>query len=128
MMEEDLHEQDRNHIIDRLKSAGWKMAAGAERLGRAALEYDNGQMLLEVEQDFERRELTFSLTSPSGEGLTVYPVYGDALEPTLDALTGFQTRITPENFRITLIELVEACPEVYMQDGEDGELRLLSVE
>ncbi|MGW2474178.1 hypothetical protein [Streptomyces sp. NPDC001665] len=128
MTEEDLHEKERKYIIAHLKSSGWNMAAGAERLGRAALEYDNGHMLLEVEQDYDRRELTFSLTSPTGGGLTLYPVYGDALDSTLNALVGFQDRITPKNFQTTLSELVAVCPAVYFQESEDSEPRLLTEE
>ncbi len=104
------------------------MAEGAQILNRAALVHDNGQLVIEVEQDHERRELLLSLTSPDGRSVTVYPVYGDALEATLGAIVGFQDRITPNNFRDALRELISVCPEVYVQEDEDDEPRILTLE
>jgi|GEM_PF-4182381 len=127
-MDQKLHEKDGLRIVARLRSAGWDMADGAVLLGRAALAYDNGQVVAELEQDDQRRELIFSLTAPDGRGLTVYPVYGDRLEATLDAVVGFQDRVTAENLPEVLGELVMACPEVYLQEGEDDEPRLLTPE
>ncbi|MEV8115384.1 hypothetical protein [Streptomyces xiamenensis] len=128
MSQQSLHEQERLRIIEYLKSAGWNMAEGAQILNRAALAHDNGQILIEVEQDHERRELLVSLTSPEGRGVIVYPVYGDALDATLGAIVGFQDRIAPHNFQEILKELIVACPEVYVQEGEDDDPRLLTLE
>ncbi|WP_435599545.1 hypothetical protein [Streptomyces anulatus] len=128
MLEKELHKEDETRIISRLKSSGWIMAAGAETLGRAALTHDNGRIVIELEQDNEQREMILSLTSPNGRGVTVYPVYGNSLESTLDVLVSFQDRITPENFQEMIMELVTACPEVYIQEDEDGEPRLLTAD
>ncbi|MEV7656872.1 hypothetical protein AB0O39_22140 [Streptomyces anulatus] len=128
MLEKELHKEDETRIISRLKSSGWIMAAGAETLGRAALTYENGRIVIELEQDNEQREMVLSLTSPDGRGVTVYPVYGNSLESTLDVLVSFQDRITPENFQEMLMELVTACPEVYIQEDEDGDPRLLTAD
>ncbi len=101
------------------------MAEGASTLDLASLFYDNGRMVAEVEHHYERQELLLMLTSPDGRQVTVYPVYGDSLETTLDAIVGFQDRVTPDNFQEMLGELVAVCPEVYVQEGEDDEPRLL---
>jgi hypothetical protein len=124
----NLHTQDKNRIIERLKEAGWDMAPGAVTLDRAALIYDNSNMAIEVTQDHELRELLLTLTTPEGGELTVFPAYGDHLEETLNAIVGFQDRINAENFHDMLRELVAACPEVYFQEGEDDEARLLTPE
>ncbi|WP_405622262.1 hypothetical protein [Streptomyces sp. NBC_01508] len=128
MSDRDLHASEAGRIIVRLKAAGWDMADGAETLGLASMTYHNGRMLIELEQDYEQRELLFTLESPDGRGTTVYPVYGDSLEATLDAVIGFQDRVGPENFQEILKELVVACSEVYVQEGDDSEARLLTAE
>lgn len=127
-MSEDLHRQEKKRIVERLKLAGWDMAEGAVTLDRAALVYDNGQITIEVEQDYDRHELLLTLASPDGREITVYPVYGDSLEATLDAIVSFQDRVTAENFQDILRELVVTCPEVYIQEDEDDEPRLLTSE
>ncbi|MFF6883284.1 hypothetical protein ACFY9F_08845 [Streptomyces sp. NPDC012421] len=124
----NLHMRNEKRMIARLKEAGWGIAEGAATLDLASLFYDNGRMVIEVEHHYERGELLLTLISPMGLQVTVYPVYGDSLERTLDAIVGFQDRVTSENFQEALSELVSACPEVYVQKGEDDEPRLLTGE
>ncbi|MBH5333676.1 hypothetical protein IHE55_02185 [Streptomyces pactum] len=128
MPEEDLHKQNEARVVERLKNAGWEMADGATTLNLASLVYDNGHMAIEVEHHYERLELRLTLASPDGREVTVYPVYGESLDSTLDAIVGFQDRVAPENFHDVLGELVAACPEVYAQEGEDDEPHLLTLE
>ncbi|MGW3567077.1 hypothetical protein ACWDSL_24955 [Streptomyces sp. NPDC000941] len=128
MSDDELHKQNERRVLERLREAGWDMAEGASTLDLASLFYDNGRMVAEVEHHYERQELLLTLTSPDGRQVTVYPVYGDSLETTLDAIVGFQDRVTPDNFQEMLGELVAACPEVYVQEGEDDEPRLLARE
>ncbi|KAK1177591.1 hypothetical protein B7755_005055 [Streptomyces sp. NBS 14/10] len=125
MSDDELHKQNERRVLERLREAGWDMAEGASTLDLASLFYDNGRMVAEVEHHYERQELLLTLTSPDGRQVTVYPVYGDSLETTLDSIVGFQDRVTPDNFQEVLGELVAACPEVYVQEGEDDEPRLL---
>ncbi|MFC7326717.1 hypothetical protein [Marinactinospora rubrisoli] len=121
----DRDERDRRLVVERLEAAGWEMAVGAVTLSRAALTYPRGRMVLEIERHHERPELLFNLVDPRGGELTVFPVYGDRLADTLDAIVGFQDRIGPDDYREVLRELVAACPEVYVQADEDDEPRLL---
>ncbi|MFG1951405.1 hypothetical protein [Micromonospora sp. NPDC048830] len=124
----DLHERDKRRIIERLTSAGWKMAEGATILNRASLVYESEQLSLEVTQDDQYRELLLTLVSADGGELTVFPAYGERLDATLEAIIGFQDRISPDNFQDMLRELVAACPEVYFQTEEDDEPRLLTAD
>jgi hypothetical protein len=126
--DQDLHRQEKARIIERLMGAGWEMAEGAATLNRAYLIYDNGHMNIELEQDRKRRELLLTLAAPDGRDVTVYPVYGDSLDAVLEAVIDFQERVNPQNFRDMILELVAVCPEVYVQEGEDDEPRLLTAE
>ena len=126
MSEASRAEEDEKRIIQRLKKAGWNLAEGADTLGTADLVYDNGHMVIEVSQELEKQELLLTLTASDGHEVTVYPVYGDQLGATLDAIVGFQDRIRPDNFHDMLRELVVACPKIYYQEGEDDEPRLLT--
>lgn len=128
MTEPDQAELDEKRIVERLEGAGWQLAEGAETLGTADLTYDNGNISIEVSQEFGKRELILTLVAPDGRELTVYPVYGDRLEATLDAIIGFQDRVEPGNFQDVLRELIAACPEVYYQEGEDEEPRRLTID
>lgn len=128
MPEANQAELDEKRIIERLKSAGWDLAEGAEMFGTANLTYDNGNIVIEVGQEFQKRELLVTLATPDGREITVYPVYGERLEATLDAIVGFQDRVNSDNFQDVLRELVAACPEVYYQEGEDDEPHLLTID
>ncbi|MFI7277580.1 hypothetical protein [Streptomyces sp. NPDC049879] len=127
MADQDLHNQESRRVVERLTGAGWELAEGAARLGRAALVHDNGRMAIEVERTFDERELSLHLLSPDGRAVTLFPVYGDSLEGTLDAIVGFQDRVSPEDFHGMVEAVVVACPEVYLQEGEDDEPRLLTL-
>lgn len=121
-----LVEGNMRRVVARLTGAGWGMAEGADVLGRAYLAYDSGRMRIEVEHHYERPELVLSLVAPDGREVTVYPVYGERPDAVLDVVVGFQDRVGPDDFRDAVRELVGVCPEVYVQDGEDAEPRLLT--
>jgi hypothetical protein len=117
------HREDAEVIRGVLTAAGWTGTAKVD-LGVASFSYENDAVALELELERDRRELLLTIDAASGATLTVYPVYGEALEPTLEAIVGFQDTISEATLQGSIAQLVRACPEVYVQH-EDGEPILL---
>jgi len=119
-------EQDEGRILALLGTAGWERSAQSLQLGTASLAYDNGAMLIEVEQDYGRRELIITLTAPSGLGLTLFADYGDGLVALLEAIVADQDALTTGNVHDHIRRWLTACPDLYWQQDEDGEPRRLT--
>lgn len=116
------------HVIEkRLTEAGWSGARN-EELGAPSLTYDNGSMTIAVEQEYGERELIVTMTAPSGMALTLYPVYGDELDATLEVIIEWSGKLSEDTFQQFVRALVRACPKVYsrVDDDEDSEPVLLT--
>ncbi len=117
---------DERRIIEVLEKKGWNRTEQGKQLGTANLAYDNGKMSLELQQDYGKREIILSLVTPDGMTQDLFVAYGTKLDPVLDAVVGFQDDVTPENFQENVRLLLKACPQIYVQEDEDSEPRLLT--
>jgi hypothetical protein len=125
-MSEKAAKQDEKRIIEVLEKHGWQKTDQGQALGTASLTHDNGKMTLGVEQEYGEQELILSLTDPDGLGQEFFVEYGDHLDKVLRVIAGFQDTVTPKNFRDKARELLGTGVEVYVQDGEDDEPKLLT--
>lgn len=119
---------DEQAIIQRLLAAGWLKAPGAQALGTASMVYDNGEIELWVQQEYNECEIIIVLTTADGLELPpLHAEYGQNLDALLESLIASQDQITIRNFREHVLQWLVVCPALYVQgDDEDSEAMLLT--
>jgi hypothetical protein len=108
---------DKNTIIETLSAAGWKKTDKANVVNMAEMEYDNGQMHLEIEHDPQDNSVVFRMLGPHGE-LFFVAYYEDKLTPWLQALIAIQNALNEKNYQEYIRQLLPICP-MFIDTGED---------
>ena len=118
MADEQQPKSESAEIIKRLSAAGWHQTIKGEALGRAELEYDNGKISLLVDQGAEHGWLDLSIYDESDEGSDFSLQCPGKLNEVLDLIITFQDKISFDNYKEFLRELVKVA-DVYVDAGGD---------
>jgi hypothetical protein len=128
MNEEQLEIRER--IIVRLKRAGWKEGAalsgfedGDFVLEEAVMEF-RGKMDLTFSYSATEGMLTLAMEVKLGRGVTIVMKCFEALEKVIDIIVSFQRNVSESNFQDYIVAIVDICPEVYADRGDEGLVRL----
>jgi hypothetical protein len=118
-------------ISARLSGAGWKTTdfqklfeSGEDSEFPASLEYENGHLQLYLNYIVDDDLIGFGLYEPTGRELHLRVDCDDDITDLLNVITGFQDKISPDNFREHIRQIVRACPETYaIIDEEEADIR-----
>jgi hypothetical protein len=120
----------RKQIITRLTKAGWTEGAATSGfddgdfvLEEAVMEF-HGLMDLTVSYSASEETLTLILEVALGHGLTIVMKCFKVLEAVLDLIVSFQDKVSDQNFQDYIVQIVDICPEVYADRGDEGLVRL----
>lgn len=106
-------------IIKTLSEAGWKKTVKGEAVGKADMEYDNGSVTLVVERGSDPGWLDLSVFDRSEEGSDFSLNCPGKLNEVLVAIISFQDKISFEDYKQYLTQLLQVCSEIYVDDGDD---------
>ncbi|MCP4359808.1 MAG: hypothetical protein GY796_17510 [Chloroflexi bacterium] len=135
MTEDQLEE--RRFVLDKLIKADWSdMTVGDwfEKDFWAAIEasmnYDNGNVVLQVDYIAKNRTIDFKIGNYFGERILLTIFFQNKLREIVDTIISFQDEITTENYDEHLTEIVRVCPEgtfAFNDDSEDEDDRLIQL-
>jgi hypothetical protein len=120
----------RDQITTRLEQAGWTE-------GAAISGFDDGEFVLEeavmelhrlmdltVSYSASDETLTLILEVTLGHGSTIVMKCFQVLGDLLDLIVSFQDKVSENNFQDYIVRVVDICPEVYVDRGDEGLVRL----
>lgn len=111
-------------IIETLGKAGWQTTDRGSAFGIADLTYENDRMELYVGYRHRSSTIGLDLEDPSdGREIRFSIGFGDRLEELLRVIVSWQAKVTPRNFRDMIEGVVHVCPETYLVEGTEGEVR-----
>ncbi|MDY0094760.1 MAG: hypothetical protein RBT80_18860 [Candidatus Vecturithrix sp.] len=108
---------DKDIIIATLGAAGWQKTDKAKVVSMAEMQYDNGQMHLEIEHDPQDDSVIFRMFGPHGE-LFFVAYYTEQLTAWLQALIAIQDALNEQNYQEHIRQLLPICP-LFVDTGED---------
>ncbi len=110
-------DNDQEIIIATLGAAGWEKTDKANVVSMAEMQYDNGQMHLELEHDPQDDSLIFRMFGPHGE-LFFVVYYKEKLAVWLQGLIAIQDALNEQNYQEYIRQLLPICP-LFVDTGED---------
>ena len=106
-------------IIKTLTDAGWKKTVKGEALGKADMQYDNGSVTLEVEQASDPGWLDLSVFDRSEDGSDFSLNCSGKLNEVLATIISFQDKVSFDDYKQYLTQLLQVCSEIYVDTGDD---------
>ncbi len=106
-------------LVEMLTTAAWKKTRKGQIFDKAELEYANNQMHLEVEYGDRHDSLYLTLADRTGKEIALVIRFEKKLEDIIRAITDFQDKITPSNFREHVRTIVRMGVPVFVDTGEE---------
>jgi len=106
-------------LIKTLTGAGWKKSVRGEKLGKADMEFNNGEVTLQVHTRSDPGWIIFSIFESPEEGSDFAIRAPNELATVLNTITSFQNEISFDNYKEYLSQLVAVSPEIYVDTGDD---------
>lgn len=121
----------RQTIIARLDKTGWSESEALSGFDRGDFEPEevimeyNGLMNITVSYNASENLIHLIMESwLGGPSVALEINFLDRLNELLDLIVSFQDKVTEHNFRKYVAKVVEVCPEVYVDLGDIGLVRL----
>lgn len=124
--------QNREMIVERLTSAGWKGTAsnrlfdkGKSARCEARMTFKNSTMKLTVTYFADKELVYFGLYDTLGKGVSIATNFENMLEEWLDLIISFQNELSSDNYKYYIEKIVKKFPSVFVEIEEEGELTLI---
>lgn len=124
--------QERETVVSTLRAARWEDTAltrlfdkGKDVRAEAGMVYSNGSMELRVTYFAAQGLIYLGMRDELGRGISIASRCGDRLAEWLDLVVSSQEEISPDNFRTYVQAMLDAFPETYAEQEQDGELVLV---
>jgi hypothetical protein len=108
-----------NLLVKTLTDAGWKKTHRGEKLGKAEMEFNNGEVTLQIGARSEPGWITFAIFDEPEEGSDFALECPDKLADVLKTVISFQNKISFDDYKPYLSELVRVCPKTFVDTGDD---------
>jgi hypothetical protein len=108
-----------NLLVKTLSDAGWKKTLRGEKLGKPEMEFNNGHVTLQIGTRPEPGWITFAIFDSPGEGSDFALECPDKLADVLKTVISFQNKISFDDYKQYLSQLVQVCPKTYVDTGDD---------
>jgi len=106
-------------LVKTLSDAGWKKTHRGEKLGKPEMEFNNGEVTLQIGTRPEPGWITFAIFDSPEEGSDFAIDCPDKLASVLKTVISFQNKISFDDYKQYLSELVQVCPKTYVDTGDD---------
>ena len=106
-------------LVKTLSDAGWKKTHRGETLNKPEMEFNNGQVTLQIGMRPEPGWITFAIFDLPDEGSDFALECPDKLAAVLKTVISFQNKISFDDYKSFLGELVQVCPKTYVDTGDD---------
>ena len=106
-------------LVKTLSDAGWKKTHRGETLNKPEMEFNNGQVTLQIGTRPEPGWITFTIFDSPDEGSDFALECPDKLAAVLKTVISFQNKISFDDYKSFLSELVQVCPKTYVDTGDD---------
>jgi hypothetical protein len=117
-MSKKSREKNQKFLIKILQESGWTKTEKGEAFGVAELEYNNDEMILQVDHLLDNESIAFRLFSNSQE-LFLIIKFEDSLREIINKIINIQDDIAVDNCKVLLKQLISICPEIYVDTGEE---------
>jgi hypothetical protein len=108
-----------NLLVKTLADAGWKKTFRGEKLNKPEMEFNNGKVTLQIGTRPNPGWMTLGIFDTPEEGSDFALECPDKLADVLKTVISFQNKISFDDYKQYLSELVQVCPKTYVDTGDD---------
>ncbi len=111
-------------IIQTLEAAGWQTTDRGRAFGVADLEHETDSVSLYVGYRYRSESIGLKVTDKAARKAARFSIeFGERLPDLLRVFVAWSAKVSAENYRDMMEDVVHVCPETYLIQGADGEVR-----
>jgi hypothetical protein len=106
-------------LVKTLAGAGWKKTYRGEKLNKPEMEFNNGEVTLQIGTRPDPGWITLAIFDEPEEGSDFALECPDNLADVLKTVISHQDKISFDDYKQFLSALVQVCPKTYVDTGDD---------